>query len=319
MNLYPLKFTPILQPKIWGGEKLHTVLNKPAQNQALGESWEVSDVKGFHSVISNGVAQGKTLNDLLQSDPIKILGKQVYAQYNGDFPLLIKYLDANTALSVQVHPNDEWANQLENGYGKTEMWYIMHAEKDAAIYLGWKENTTPEEIEKAIAEDRIMEYIETFTPKKGDVFFVPAQTVHAIGKGVVLAEIQQTSNTTYRLYDWGRLENGKPRDLHLKKGLQVMNFDRVEGLKKDIIYKDNEMIEIVKEQYFTTRYLSLKGKMELQTQGCFYIFMGISGQVDFDVNGEITTLYSGETLLIPAAMDDYSIQAKEAELLCVSV
>lgn len=318
-NLYPLKFTPILQPKIWGGDLLHELLGKKEKSESIGESWEISDVDGFHSVIQNGDFKGLTLHKLISQEKERILGQEVFAAYGEKFPLLIKFLDARVPLSIQVHPDDQWANKLENGHGKTEMWYILHAEKDAGIYLGWKEDMTEKEVKKALSSDNIQDYLQKFVPKKGDVFFVPAKTVHSIGKGVVLAEIQQTSDITYRLYDFKRKEKGELRDLHIDKGLQVMNYNHNPNLKIDYIPVENQMVNVLKEDYFIMKFLSLKGKIDLKTHGDFQVFINISGTTHFEVDGEITTLKSGETLLIPAGMNEYTIHSTSAELLCVKV
>lgn len=317
-KLYPLKFTPIQQPKIWGGDLLHRFLNKEERDEPIGESWEISNVDNNHSVISNGEAKGKTLHELILEEKDRILGDEVYATYGADFPILIKFLDAKVQLSIQVHPNDKWAKELENGRGKTEMWYIMHAEEDANLYLGWKKDLTKEEIEKVLLEGNVEDYLQKFNPKKGDVFYVPATTVHSIGKGVVLAEIQQTSDITYRLFDFNRKEKGEPRDLHIEKGLKVMNPNFIPDLKKEYEPVDNQAVDVVDEEYFCMKFISLTDTIEVETHQNFQIYIGISGTSKFDVDGEITELQKGETLLIPAKMKDFSIQSESAELLCVT-
>lgn len=318
-KLYPLKFEPILQPKVWGGDLLHRYLNKENRSVSIGESWEISDVENFHSIIQNGEAQGMTLHELIHLEGERILGEKAYATFGDDFPLLIKFLDARVPLSVQVHPDDKWAKILENGQGKTEMWYILHAEKDASIHLGWKRDMSPEEIEEAISGPNVLDYLQKFVPKKGDVFFVPSTTVHSIGKGVVLAEIQQTSDITYRLYDFERKENGVKRELHIEKGRKVLNQNKVLDLKKEYQPIDNQLVEVVRENFFSMKFLSLKGEMELKTDDVFQVFICVSGQANFYMDDELTPLQQGETLLIPAAMQNYAIQSSQAELLCVSM
>lgn len=318
-NLYPLKFEPILQPKIWGGDLLHQYLNKDKKSENIGESWEISDVEDFQSIISNGSLKGKSLNALISEEKERILGRKNFELYGENFPLLIKFLDARVPLSIQVHPDDEWAKKLENGQGKTEMWYILHAEEDAEIYLGWKRNVSPDEVETALKNADIQDLMQKFNPKKGDVFYVPARSIHSIGKGVVLAEIQQTSDITYRMYDYGRLEHGKPRELHIDKGMKVMNFDFIPDLKISYNLIDNQFVELVNEQYFTTSLLRFNTRLNLTTEDNFHIYIGITGQTEFEVEGEITKLLAGETLLIPAAIKNYSIHSNNAEVLQIKV
>lgn len=317
-KLYPLKFEPILQPKIWGGDLLHRFLCKEKKDEPIGESWEISDVEHNHSVISNGEASGRTLHHLILEEKNRILGDEIYAQYGADFPLLIKFLDAKVPLSIQVHPDDAWAKKLENGQGKTEMWYILHTEADAAIYLGWKKGVTRQQIEFSLNNGTVLDLLNKFTPQKGDVFYVPATTVHSIGKGVVLAEIQQTSDITYRLFDFDRKEKGQPRELHIEKGLKVLNSDFTPGLKKAYTPKLNEAVRVIDEKYFSMKFISLSNKIEMKTDDKFQIFVGISGTSEFMVDGETTTLHQGECLLIPAKMNPFSIHSDQAELLCVT-
>lgn len=314
-----MKFEPILQPKIWGGDLLNLYLNKEKRSERIGESWEISDVEGFHSIISNGAAKGMSLHELITQEKERILGKTIFEKYGEEFPLLIKFLDAKVPLSIQVHPNDEYAKSLENGQGKTEMWYILHADDDAEIYLGWKRDMNKDEIEKALHSSDIQDYMQKFTPKKGDVFYVPARTIHSIGKGVVLAEIQQTSDITYRLYDYGRKENGKLRELHIDKGLEVMSLEYIPNLKREYTAIDNQLVKVVNEKYFSMNFISLKSKMEFETEDNFQIYIGVSGISDFEANGEITQLQKGETLLIPAGLNKFSIRADQAEILQIVV
>lgn len=318
-NLYPLKFEPILQPKIWGGDLLHRYLNKDKKSENIGESWEISDVEDFHSIISNGDARGMSLNQLIEQKGDLILGKKNLESYAKNFPLLIKFLDAQIPLSIQVHPDDHWAEKLENGRGKTEMWYILHADNDAEIYLGWEKDMTQDEVEYALKNSEVQNYMQKFTPQKGDVFYVPSRTVHSIGKGVVLAEIQQTSDITYRLYDYDRLENGKPRDLHLEKGLKVMNFNYIPNLKRSYNPVDNELVQVVNEKYFSMNFLSLKSKMNFKTEDSFQIYIGVEGTAYFEVYGETTSLQKGETLLIPAGLKNFTMSADQAEILQIKV
>src|SRR6056297_3527835 len=212
---YPIKFNPILKEKIWGGKKLKSILNKQTNRDDLGESWEISGVTGNISVVANGEFKGFSLKDLLEEYKEKILGEKIYKEFDTDFPLLIKFIDANTELSVQLHPNDELAQQRHNSFGKTEMWYIMQADEGAKINIGFKESVSKEDYISRLEEGKIVELLNFEEVKKGDSFFINTGKVHAIGAGVLLAEIQQTSDVTYRIYDWDRTDDdGNSRELH---------------------------------------------------------------------------------------------------------
>ena len=197
-KLYPLQFEPILKDRIWGGEKLKTVLNKPITSKITGESWELSTVEGDVSIVANGSLKGKTLTDIIEELPNEILGAKVYKRFGKQFPLLFKYLDAREDLSIQVHPNDKLAKERHNSFGKTEMWYIMQADADARIIVGFKENSSKEEYLENLNNNSLVSILDDVKVKQGDVFFLETGTVHAIGAGLVVAEIQQTSDITYR-------------------------------------------------------------------------------------------------------------------------
>lgn len=218
--LYPLTFETIFKDKIWGGQKIKTILGKdfsPLPN--CGETWEVSDVDGNLSVVKEGGLQGKSLHELVEQYKGDLVGDHVYEKYGNRFPLLVKFIDANDDLSIQVHPDDKLAAERKSGFGKTEMWYIMQADEGAKLNSGFNREVTQEEYVKAVADNTIQDLLNIETAQPGDVFFLPAGRVHYIGKGLLLAEIQQTSDTTYRIYDFDRVDatTGQKRELHTEQ------------------------------------------------------------------------------------------------------
>lgn len=311
MELYPLKFKPILKEKVWGGNQMATSLNKKYKGTQLGESWEISDVQGNISQIENGKYKGKNLQELIQQYPLELLGDSQAKE----FPLLIKFLDANTPLSIQVHPNEEQAQKRENSHGKTEMWYVVEATPDAEIYLGWKKQYPQPELEKAYRQGCIKEYLNVIKPKKGEFYYVPAGSVHALGKGLVIAEIQQTSDITYRIYDWGRTD----RELHIDQAIAVTNYSYQSSFKKEYNTTPNALHKVVQSPFFTTQYLHITQETELQKAKGFRILMCVEGSGEIKHNGKTTPINLGETVLIPAAMGDYSLSSTNLKLLLTHV
>ena len=224
--LYPLKFSPILKDKIWGGTKLKSLFNKPAETDKLGESWELSGYEGDESVVTNGFLKGNNLTELIEIYMGELIGDTIFDEYGMSFPLLFKLIDANENLSIQVHPGDEVAAERHNSYGKTEMWYVVDADPGSELIIGFSEDCSRETYLDAMASDRVEDLLQKVPVKKGDVFFIPAGRVHAIGEGVVVAEIQQSSDITYRIYDYKRKDdNGNERELHTEQALDVINFE----------------------------------------------------------------------------------------------
>jgi len=225
-DLYPLMFEPVLKPTLWGGRKLGTALGKPLPpNELIGESWEVSGVKDNISVVANGPLQGRLLTDLMDTYKSDLLGAGVYERYPDEFPLLIKFIDANQDLSIQVHPDDELARQRHNSFGKTEMWYVIDAEPGATLISGFNRPTSRAEYLEYFHNGRLMELLNRESVAPGDVFFLPAGRVHTIGKGLLIAEIQQTSNITYRIYDFDRVDkDGNKRQLHTEEALDAIDY-----------------------------------------------------------------------------------------------
>ncbi len=311
MKFYPLQFEPILKERIWGGTKLKTYLNKPIISDITGESWEISTVEGDVSIIANGELKGKPLNALISEFPEEVLGKKVYAQFGKQFPLLFKYLDAREDLSVQLHPNDELALKRHNSFGKTEMWYVMQAEPDARLIVGFKQKSSPEEYLKHINNKTIVDILDTKKVKQGDVFFLETGTIHAIGAGIVVAEIQQTSDITYRIYDFDRVDaQGNKRDLHIDLSLDAINYEIVEAEKK---YSKTQNVsnEIINCQYFTTNFIPLDGEIKNNKNGeSFTVYMCVEGNFQLLADGKTSDYQKGDTVLIPASMKDFSILGK---------
>lgn len=315
MKFYPLQFQPILKDRIWGGTKLRTYLNKPISSEITGESWEISTVENDVSVVSNGTFKGKSLNEIIELYPREILGTRVYVQFGNQFPLLFKYLDAREDLSIQVHPNDELAKKRHNSFGKTEMWYVMQADKEARLIVGFKEKSSKEKYVHHLDNKSLMTILDSKKVQKGDVFFLDTGTVHAIGAGTVIAEIQQTSDITYRLYDFDRVDaNGNTRELHIDLALDAINYDVVEAERK-YEKKGNTSNEIATCQYFTTNFIPLEGTMEMSpNKESFRVFMCVEGEFELSLNETNYNYKTGDTVLIPAQTDGFTILGKASIL-----
>ncbi|WP_294963945.1 type I phosphomannose isomerase catalytic subunit [uncultured Flavobacterium sp.] len=314
-NLYPLQFEPILKERIWGGEKLKTILNKPIVSKITGESWELSTVQGDVSVVANGVLKGKSLMDLIDETPDAILGTKVYERFGKQFPLLFKYLDAREDLSIQVHPNDKLAKERHNSFGKTEMWYVMQADADARIIVGFKEDSSKEEYLKHLHDNTLVSILDDVKAKSGDVFFLETGTVHAIGAGLVVAEIQQTSDITYRLYDFDRVDaQGNKRELHVDLALDAINYNKVDTQKK-YDSKINTSNVVVDCPYFTTNFIPLEDKVEVSKSGeTFTVYMCIEGSFEIEYDGFKQAYKKGDTVLVPAAINAFVLSGKASIL-----
>lgn len=315
MKLYPLQFEPILKERIWGGQKLKTILNKPITSKITGESWELSTVEGDVSVVANGEYKGKSLSELINDNPNEILGTEVHQQFGKQFPLLFKYLDAREDLSIQVHPNDELAKKRHNSFGKTEMWYVMQADKEARIIVGFKENSNADNYLENLENKSLLSILDDVKVEEGDVFFLETGTVHAIGAGLVIAEIQQTSDITYRLYDFDRVDAaGNQRELHVDLALEAINYNKVDTHKK-YDKKLNESNTVVDCPYFTTNFLPLDGEISVDKPGnTFTVYMCVDGSFELESNGEKFEYIKGDTILIPAALKTFSINGKASIL-----
>ena len=307
--LLPLKLTPAYKDYIWGGEKLRTVYGKNTDITPVAESWELSCHKDGLSLISGGEHHGKSLDEYIKANPA-VLGTSVSG---GELPILIKLIDACDNLSVQVHPNDEQAKKWENQNGKTEMWYVVDAQEDARIIYGLKEDTTKEEMENAIKEKRLEELLNSVPSQKGDVFFVEAGTIHAIGRGNLIAEIQQNSNVTYRLYDYGRVgKDGKERELHVEKGIMASTLRKT--IRKEP--KEQDGIRILAScEYFEVKEIKLKGEKHLRADSTSYhALLSVDGSFEISVGEFAMTVCAGETVFVPAGMGDYCIKGEATVL-----
>lgn len=311
MKLYPLQFNPILKERIWGGTKLNTVLNKPITSSITGESWEISTVENDISVISNGEFKGKNLNEIIDLYPEQVLGTFVYQKFGKQFPLLFKYLDAREDLSIQVHPNDELAKKRHNSFGKTEMWYVMQADVDARLIVGFKEKSSKEEYLKSLKNKTLLNILDTKKVKKGDVFFLATGTVHAIGAGTLIAEIQQTSDITYRLYDFDRKDaQGNLRELHVDLAVDAINYDTSETQKK-YSKLENSANKVVECEYFSTNVIPLNGTIVLPANTkTFRVYMCAEGNFDLKLNDIVYEYQIGDTILIPAFVKEFEIVGK---------
>ncbi|MFK7952937.1 MAG: type I phosphomannose isomerase catalytic subunit [Ekhidna sp.] len=315
-EIYPLKFKTIFKEKIWGGQKIKTILNKDYGDlDNCGETWELSGVDGNISQVLNGSLAGQKITDLIQSNKGALVGEKVYAQFGDEFPLLIKFIDAAQDLSIQVHPDDKMAKERHNGFGKTEMWYILQADENASLISGFNKETNKDEYLEHFSSGKLTDILNREEAKKHDVFFLPAGRVHTIGAGLMLAEIQQTSDITYRIYDFDRIDkNGNKRELHVDEALDAIDFKHYPNYKTRFADKQNENNSIISTPFFTTNKLTLDKKMSLDKSDldCFKIYIGVGGRGK--IAGE--SIQFGEVLLVPAAMKTYIIEPEgELELL----
>ena len=315
MYLYPLQFEPILKERIWGGVKLKTLLHKPINSPITGESWEISAVEGDVSVVASGALKGKSLMDIINANPTEILGSAVYETFGKQFPLLFKYLDAREDLSVQVHPNDALAMRRHNSFGKTEMWYVMQADEDARLIVGFKKNSNTTEYVEHLNSKQLLSLLDTVKVKAGDTFFLETGTVHAIGAGVVIAEIQQTSDITYRLYDFDRKDaQGHKRELHVDLALDAINYKKVSARK---LYQSvrNTSNEIVNCPYFTTNFIPLDGQLSrAKIVDSFTVLMCVAGNFSITYSAVTYQYKVGDTVLMPAVLDSYVLNGNASIL-----
>jgi mannose-6-phosphate isomerase len=320
MELYPMVFEPILKDRIWGGTKLKTDLGKTnLPTDTTGESWELSAVPGDVSVVKEGAYAGKPLSELLEKFPEEILGSKIHIQFGTQFPLLFKFLDAREDLSIQVHPNDELAKERHNSFGKTEMWYVMQADEGARIIVGFKHKSSADEYVQHLGDKNLIEILNEVPVKKGDVFFLETGTIHAIGAGIVIAEIQQTSDITYRIYDWDRVDaNGKGRELHVQQALDAMNYNTTET-QKYYAQEPNKSNVMVDCPYFTTSFLPLDGNAAVSKDGnSFTVYICTEGDFSVAFDEKKYDFSKGDTILIPAALKTYLLTGK-ATLLEISI
>lgn len=312
-ELYPLKFKPILKEKIWGGQNLKSILNKKTpDDKKIGESWEISGVDDNISIVENGFLAGNDLNELIEIYMGDLVGDRVFDQFGTEFPLLIKFIDANDILSIQVHPDDELAIQRHNSNGKTEMWYIVSAEKDAELISGFNHEMDKNHYLHHLKNNEISAILNHEKVKAGDVFFIPAGRVHAIGAGIVLAEIQQTSDVTYRIYDWNRKDNeGNFRKLHTEEALDAIDFKAYDNYKTEYQSIKNLNSPIVSNKYFETNILEFDQQIEMNYNllDSFVIYMCLDGKFEIEYyKSEKITIEKGDTVLIPAVIEHLTLK-----------
>lgn len=318
MTLYPLKFKPILKSIIWGGNDICKFKNIPQQD-GIGESWEISSVKGDISVIANGTLENKNLEDVITQYKEQLVGKKNYEKFGSTFPLLIKFIDARDNLSIQVHPDDKLAKERHNSFGKTEMWYVIDATKDAFLYSGFSKQITPDEYVKSVEDNTFVDSLQKHDIKKGDVFFLPAGRVHAIGAGTFIAEIQQTSNITYRIYDYNRVgADGKSRELHTELAKDAIDYKVYDNYKTSYTTHKDEPVLLESCEYFTTNLLDLDKDLnrDYSKIDSFIIYICMGGEcVITDDKGNELSIKQGETILIPANTESVQITPKGSVLL----
>ena len=308
----PLKFEPLLKSTIWGGNKIIAFKHLDIKQEKVGESWEISGVPGNESIVADGEMKGKKLNEVVAELKENFLGAENYKRFGNEFPLLIKFIDANTDLSIQVHPNDEIAKKQGKERGKTEMWYIMDSDKDAKLYSGLKKQITPEQYKAMVEDDTITDALAQYEVKEDDCFFLPAGRIHAIGTGCFLAEIQQTSDVTYRIYDFKRKDkDGNYRQLHTKEAAECINYTVEDDYRTHYEHKKNEGVTLVECPYFTTAVYDLDEPMTLDYSelDSFVILIGLKGKGTItDNEGNTVTISAGESILVPATTDTLRVE-----------
>lgn len=318
-QLYPLKFRPVLKDKIWGGSKIKSVLGidfAPLPN--CGEAWALSGVEGNQTEITNGFLAGNDLNELVEIYMGDMVGDAVYERFGNEFPILVKFIDAADYLSIQVHPDDALAAKRNIGYGKSEMWYIIDADKGAELISGFNRKVDRETYLRSLNDKTLRDILNFEKVSKGDVYYMPAGRVHALGPGIFLAEIQQTSDTTYRIYDWDRVdEKGNARELHIEEALDAIDFNVYDDYKTDYQPKDNGSANLLTSQYFTTNLIRLSKALakDYSELDSFVIYVCVGGSVTLVHNGETEQqlrLQKGEAVLIPASVSRVDIVPDEA-------
>ena len=323
-SLYPLQFTPILKERIWGGTRLKTVLGKKAKTERCGESWELSGVSGNVSKVANGFLRGNNLQELIEVYMGDLVGDRIYERFGIEFPILVKFIDAQDDLSIQVHPDNQQAAERHGAYGKTEMWYVMDAGNDSNLIVGFNKKMDREKYVQALNDRKLKEIMNFEKVTAGDLFFIPAGRVHAIGKDILLAEIQQTSDVTYRIYDWDRVDvDGKSRELHAKLALDVIDYSLHNEYKTNYQKPQQGTAQLINCPYFTTNIVCLGQPMEKNYQNLdsFIIYICTSGACDIRWGtAERLNIRKGETVLLPAILDKIQLTPSEpTELLEVFI
>lgn len=316
------KFIPILKSPLWGGEKIATYKQIATDRKQIGESWELSGVEGDVSVVAEGPDAGKTLTELLARDKERLLGSRNYERFGTEFPLLIKFIDAREDLSIQVHPDDRLAWERHRSKGKTEMWYVVAADEGAHLRSGFTRQVTPAEYEKSVADDTITDLLTDHEVRPGDVFFLPAGRIHSIGAGSFIAEIQQTSNITYRIYDFNRRDaNGNLRELHTEQAKEAIDYSVETDYRTRYEAVKDRPVELVACPYFTTTLYDLTRpcEIDLAATDSFLVVMCIEGSGTLtDDQGSAMPLRQGETVLVPASAKSLSVSPQSSIKLLTS-
>jgi mannose-6-phosphate isomerase len=310
-TLYPLKFKTIYKDKIWGGHKINTYLHKDFGDLPnCGETWEISGVKSDVSVVDGGALDGQSLADLLEQYKDELVGKPVYERFGNIFPLLVKFIDANEDLSIQVHPNDELAKKRHNSFGKTEMWYVIEADPGSSLIAGFSEEVNQEIYVDKLNSGHLTDILNREDVKAGDVFFLPAGRVHTIGKGLLIAEIQQTSDITYRIYDFDRVDDkGNKRELHTEEALAAIDYKKYPDYRTNYVPQKNEDVHLVSCPYFTTNVMDYTEgvKKDYSALDSFVIHVCLEGSYDLQYNGITYPVKMGECLLVPNTVNDVEL------------
>ena len=307
------KFEPLLKQTLWGGDKIIPFKHLNTQTERVGESWEISGVKDNETIVANGPDKGKSLNQLVCEQKAKLVGEENYQRFGDEFPLLVKFIDARQDLSIQVHPNDETARRQGKSRGKTEMWYTLESAPGAHLYNGLKKKITPEEYEQMVANDTIVDALARYEVKEGDVFFIPAGRIHAIGSGCFVAEIQETSDVTYRIYDYKRKDkDGNYRELHTKEAAQSIDYTVLPNYRAGYEPILNEGVQLVECPYFTTAVYDLTEPMTLDYSelDSFVILIAVKGGGTIKANGEEMTFKMGDTILLPATTEEVKVEGE---------
>ena len=318
-----MKFKPIFHEKIWGGNRMRTILNKDYGDLPnCGESWELSGVEGNISVVSNGFLQGNDLNEIIEIYMGDLMGDKVYEKFGVEFPLLIKFIDAQDDLSIQVHPDDKLSKERHNAYGKTEMWYVAGTEEGALINSGFNQEVDREKYLEYFNNGKLTDLLHYDKAKTGDVFFIPAGRVHAIGKGCLVAEIQQTSDVTYRIFDYNRKDDqGNERELHTDLALDAIDFSYASEYKTKYDIEENKAVEIVSCPYFTTNIIEFTDELDKDYNrlDSFVIYMTMEGSFDIVTEEGTETVEMGETVLIPANLESVQLKPKSESVKILEV
>ncbi|UKK51729.1 class I mannose-6-phosphate isomerase [Prevotella sp. E13-17] len=305
------KFEPLLKQTLWGGEKITAFKHLDSTLENVGESWEISGVKDNETIVANGTEKGKSLNQLVREQKGALVGQENYERFGDEFPLLIKFIDARQDLSIQVHPTDEIAHRQGKSRGKTEMWVALESDKGAQLYNGLKQQITPEQYKEMVENDTITDALARYEVSEGDVFFIPAGRIHAIGAGCFVAEIQQTSDVTYRIYDFKRKDkNGNYRELHTKEAAESIDYTVLPNYRTEYQLEKNVPQQVVQCPYFTTAIYDLDEPMMLDYSelDSFVILIGLKGEGTLTADGKTVSLNAGETVLIPATAKEVKVE-----------